>query len=85
MFLSLAELKNEKCKSLLEKLDEIEESIYERLNLKTMPKSESFVNSPVNMGTGKGTNQDFSQLSIDLTANQGTHRNIKRSGLKLNL
>jgi len=85
MFLSLAELKNDKCKSLLEKLDEIEESIYERLNVKTMPKSESFVNSPVNMNTSKGTNQDFSLLSIDLTTNQPTDRNIKRSALRLNL
>lgn len=82
MSLSLAELKNDKCKSLLEKLDEIEESIYERLNVKTVPKSESFVNSPVNMNTSK---QDFSLLSIDLTTNQPSDRNTKRSALRLNL
>ena len=85
IFSSLDELKDDKCKNLLERLDEIEESIYEKLNVRAMPTSESFANSPMNASHSRGNNQDFSLLSIVLSANQGADRNSKRSGLRLNL
>lgn len=80
-FSSLADLKQSKCKDILEKLEELEESIYERLNVQPIFKEDSSANSPINQSNVKG-NKALLHVYSDNNFQKYTQNNSEQKNSK---
>jgi len=81
-FSSLVDLKNSKCKEILEKLDELEESIYERLHVQPVPREDSYANSPIDQISMK-ENRKIKQTFSDNALQSYCQRNEQKMANKV--